>query len=128
MSLDWKGIYQNMFGTPTATPPGASVGKVVVYYRDKKGRRHVLHPSTILREAKRLPRGYHMVIFWAGPDEVAFGSPLSPGWRPLGPYILDIPWNLSKYGAENAYDAVVEEFVGQRSRTINPRIQYVKED
>jgi hypothetical protein len=97
-----------------------------VYYRDRLGRRRVLRPSTILRKARRLPGGYHMAIFWSDRDEIAFGAPLSPSWHSMGPYIVEVPWNLSKYGAKNAFDAILEEFTGQRSRVIKPKITEVK--
>ncbi|MGC8773077.1 MAG: hypothetical protein ACP5RJ_06425 [Conexivisphaera sp.] len=83
-----------------------SEGKV--YYRDSLGRRRVLRPSTIHREVKCLPCGYHMAIFWADRDEIEFGGPLSPWWHPIRPYILEVAWDLDEEAAKDAYHAILD--------------------
>jgi hypothetical protein len=89
---------------------GAQSAVARIYYRDKLGRRRVLWPSTIFRKARRLPPGTYSTVYRAAAarDEVIFGPPLSPGWTPTSPYILQIPWNLHHDDAVIAW-AVIKE-------------------
>jgi hypothetical protein len=76
---------------------------VVVYYRDRKGYRHVFGAATILREVKRLPKGSRLAIFWVGPDVVR--------WVPLGQYDIEVPWNIDERGAKMAYNKLIENLM-----------------
>jgi hypothetical protein len=80
-----------------------------VYYRDKKGRRRVLRPATIIQEARRLPEGYHMAIYYWSDHEVSFGLPLPLRMHPVEPYIVDIPWYIDEKAAKEVYCMIVEE-------------------
>lgn len=80
-----------------------------VYYRDRTGRRRRLTPTTIYRHVHGIPWGYHITVYQDGPDQVGFGPPLSTSTHTLGPFIVEIPWRITKKDAEDYCKMIVEE-------------------
>jgi hypothetical protein len=83
-------------------------GAARVYYRDRAGRRRVLRPEIILREARKLPAGYRAAIMWIDDDEVIF-STVSPGLMPPCPDAEEIRWDISPRDAREIYHLILEE-------------------